>query len=494
MDWIRTSLVRAMLLLAACAPALLAGGAGSAQAKAPSGSVFLSASTYHVNENAGALTVTIERTDPAVGEQVRYGVKSLGALGDLDYKIVHKTLVNFAPGQSTTSFNVKIIDRGINGPAVKIGVYLFGAYAQPLGSPSKATVFIDRNDALEVRDPANPLEAPTVSPTGNPLSGVTFFSSPTVADAGVARVASKRAHPAWSGPLSILSHAPTVRRFFMWNEPRYPASLVSGYLEKSEAARPNTAVQLSTYSVVHGHCTGHWSDPPSTVKRFQEFISGVARGIGNFHVVMWLELDSTITAHCLSRHGVYVRMHDELAYAVQQLEKDPHVVVYLDGGAKDALSATEEAKLLRTADVAQAQGFFVNSTHFDWTTKEVAFAQSISRKLGGHTHFVVSTGANGRGPKLNPHPRTQGVEDLCNPPGRGLGPYTTQTGFYNDDGFIWIGTPGKSGGPCTPGAPPTAVFWPSYAVDLARRAVFTVTGPKEHLIRQGTFVNQYPHP
>ena len=482
------------MLLMTCALSLLAVGAGCAQAKNASGSVFLSASTYHVNEDAGYLTVTIERTDPTLGEQVRYGVKSLGALGDLDYGIVHKTLVTFAPGQSTSTFRVKIIDRGMNAPAVKIGIYLFGAFSQPLGSPSKAVVDIDRNDPLQVRDPANPLQAPAASPTGNPLAGVTFFSSPSAADAGVAQVASKRAHPAWDAPLSILAHAPTVRRFFMWNEPRYPASLISGYLEKSEAARPNTAVQLSTYSVVHGHCTGHWSDPPSTVKRYQEFINGVTRGIGNFPVVMWLELDSTITAPCLSHHGVYVRMHDELAYAVHKLETDPHVVVYLDGGAHDALTANEEAKLLRMAGVKQAQGFFVNSTHFDWTTREVAFAQSISDKLGGHVHFVVSTGANGRGPVLNPHPTTQGVEDLCNPPGRGLGPYTTQTGFLNDDGFIWIGTPGKSGGACTPGAPPTAVFWPSYAVALAQDAVFKVTGPKEHLIRQGTFVNQYPAP
>ena len=120
-------------------------------------------------------------------------------------------------------------------------------------------------------------------------------------------------------------------------------------------------------------------------------------------------------------------------------------------------------------------------------------ALSISRRLGGGVHFDVSTGGNGRGPKLNPHPTTQGVEDLCNPPGRGLGPYTTQTGFYHDDGFIWIGTPGKSDG-CIPGSPPTAVFWPTFAVSLARNAVFKVTGPKEHLVRQGTFVNQYPKP
>ena len=36
--------------------------------------------------------------------------------------------------------------------------------------------------------------------------------------------------------------------------------------------------------------------------------------------------------------------------------------------------------------IAQAQGFFLNSTHFDWTTSEVRYGQRISQLLGG-AHF-----------------------------------------------------------------------------------------------------------
>jgi endoglucanase len=68
-----------------------------------------------------------------------------------------------------------------------------------------------------------------------------------------------------------------------------------------------------------------------------------------------------------------------------------------------------------------------------------------------------------------------GNEVLCNPPGRGLGPLPTwHTGYPNVDAFAWIGNPGRSGGACVPGAPPTGVFWPEYALELARHADFRV--------------------
>ncbi|MHB1837935.1 MAG: glycoside hydrolase family 6 protein, partial [Solirubrobacteraceae bacterium] len=62
-----------------------------------------------------------------------------------------------------------------------------------------------------------------------------------------------------------------------------------------------------------------------------------------------------------------------------------------------------------------------------------------------------------------------GNEDLCNPPGRGLGPMdTTDTGFPLADAFMWTHPPGNSSG-CG-GGPPGGVFWPAYAIGLAERA------------------------
>ncbi len=81
----------------------------------------------------------------------------------------------------------------------------------------------------------------------------------------------------------------------------------------------------------------------------------------------------------------------------------------------------------------------------------------------------MNTAQNGRGPKLNPHPVRQGIEDLCNPPGRGLGPRdTTHSGFARADALLWTAVPGNSSG-CG-GGPPGGVFYPARAIGLAARA------------------------
>ncbi|MGO9960487.1 MAG: glycoside hydrolase family 6 protein [Solirubrobacteraceae bacterium] len=84
--------------------------------------------------------------------------------------------------------------------------------------------------------------------------------------------------------------------------------------------------------------------------------------------------------------------------------------------------------------------------------------------------MVVNTATNGRGPLLTPEPVTEGIEDLCNAPGRGMGPPpTTDTGFRDVDAFLWTGVPGNSSGSCG-GGPPSGWFWPARALALAARA------------------------
>ncbi len=124
--------------------------------------------------------------------------------------------------------------------------------------------------------------------------------------------------------------------------------------------------------------------------------------------------------------------------------------------------------------MAKIQGFFLNSTHFDWTKREIRYGQVVSRLTGGK-HFVVNTAENGRGP-LRPHDRVhRGNEVLCNPRGRGLGPLPTfHTGYRNVDAFAWIAHPGVSGGRCRRGAPGTGYFWPQLALELVRNADFRV--------------------
>jgi endoglucanase len=237
--------------------------------------------------------------------------------------------------------------------------------------------------------------------------------------------------------------------------------------------QPGTVPMLTTYRIVDGHC-GHWADPPADVLSYENFINGFAQGIGSYRAVLFLEQDSLITTGCLSRHGLAVRLA-ELNYAIDTLRADcPHLVIYLDAGAADAVPYRPMASLLKRAGIAKIQGFFLDATHFDWTSKEINYGEKISRLTGGK-HFVVSTGESGRGPLIPKDRVHHGNEVLCNPPGRGLGPTpTTATGYPNVDAFAWLDNPGGSSGACRPGAPPAGHYWPAYALMLVRNADFRV--------------------
>jgi hypothetical protein len=113
-------------------------------------------------------------------------------------------------------------------------------------------------------------------------------------------------------------------------------------------------------------------------------------------------------------------------------------------------------------------------------SKEIQFGNRVARLTHG-LHFVVDTRADGNGPLRSPHPVTQGVEQLCNPRGRGLGPKPGASngesyGMYSPylDGFVWVTTPGESAASSCPGRPqhyaPSGIFDEGIAIGYASRA------------------------
>jgi endoglucanase len=221
------------------------------------------------------------------------------------------------------------------------------------------------------------------------------------------------------------------------------------------------------------------SDSPAEVDAYKRWYQEFAQGIGNHPVVLFYEIDALITAPCLSHAGLKVRI-DELRSAIATLSTLPHAVVYVDAGAADAHDRGFMARMLRWVGVERIQGFFTNSTHQDWTKKEIKYARWLVRKLGGGPHYVVNTAANGRGP-LIPKSRVQhGNSFRCNARGRGLGPRPTSAvpaQYRHLDGLFWIGNPGRSAGRCANSAqaPPTGSFWLDYALELIRNADFRIT-------------------
>jgi endoglucanase len=466
------------------------GGVGGLLGDQDKGTITFSQPAYTANENAGEVWLTITRTSTAGVEIIWYGVHQHSAQSPWDFQAVDNTEATMVPGQASCQFPVAITDNGMNGPSVDAVAYLYGSNRAALpANPDNVTLTILRNDPLTPRDPTNPLGLGTAPANGDPLTGAPFYVQPAqTTGAGLAARSDLSVGDVGdAAALNFIAAQPSGYRFWMYNTPADPAPNVARYLENAEYAQPGTVVELSTYSLVHAPC-GSTANPAFT-QRYLDWVRGLAQGIGNFPVVMFFELDSLITTPCLTPAERHERLVDQLRPAIRILEAaDPHLVLYLDAGASDALYPITAARDLRAAGVGLAQGFFVNSTHFEWDTTEIQYGQTISRMLGGHVHFVLSSGVNGRGPLLNPHPRRQGVENLCNPPGRGLGTMSTQTGFTNLDGMLWFDPVGNSAGACRSGAPPTAVYWPAYAVMLYRNRNFGVTGPKLSLARNGTFV------
>ena len=186
--------------------------------------------------------------------------------------------------------------------------------------------------------------------------------------------------------------------------------------------------------------------------RFEAQINAMAEGTGNRPAVYLLELDAIGSSACIASHGLLPEWESLLRYEVTKMGSLPHTVVYLEGGYSDANSPRYAARVLNASGIRRIEGFFTNDTHLNWTIKEIHYGEAVSRLTHG-AHFVINTAQNGHGPMLNADPARAGIEDLCNPPGRGLGPTdTADTGFHGADAFLWTHVPGNSSG-CGGGPP-----------------------------------------
>jgi endoglucanase len=236
-----------------------------------------------------------------------------------------------------------------------------------------------------------------------------------------------------------------------------------------EASDPGTIPIISTYFLhpnLHGCPTT--AQINAYMPKFKKQIKAMAKATGRHPAVYLLELDAIGSSGCITRQGAMPAWEAALHFEASTMEAQPHTAVYVEGGYSDSTTPRYAARILNAMHVEGIQGFFTNDTHNQWTLNEVKYSNAISRKTHG-AHYIVNTSDNGRGPKLNPHPSKQGIEDLCNPPGRGIGiPDTTDTGFGAADAFLWTHSPGMSGGTCNGG--PSGGFWPAKAEGEASRA------------------------
>jgi endoglucanase len=453
--------------------ALLALALGASPAAA-AGTVKLASATFSAREGDRAATITVERSVASGHGEVRYAIWQHSAVENADYVRVSGRL-DFADGQATASFDVPIVDDDLVESAETATVGIYGAYPQRLDAPTRATLTIVDDDVLGVRDALNPLALDPPPPGANPLEGAVFYTNPAKNLAGTVIRQIRHRRPKAAALLSVIAEQPETKRFGGFND--QPGAAVAQYLQTARRDDPGAVPLIATYRLKHVACGGY-ADPPEEVDRYKRWYDSFAKGIGSHRVVLFYEIDALITTKCLSRVGLQRRI-DEVRTAIGSLAPLPHAVVYVDAGAGDAHNVGYVARLLRRVGVERIQGFFTNSTHQDWTSKEIRYGRKLVRRLGGRPHYVINTAANGRGP-LIPKSRVRfGNSFRCNAPGRGLGPKPTSVvphRYRNLDGFFWIGNPGRSAGACskTPNPPPAGHFWVDYALELIRNADYRI--------------------
>lgn len=349
------------------------------------------------------------------------------------------------------------------------------------------------------RDPANPLDLP-VPPGPNPLTGARFFVPGPAKGAAAAAIASMlRINPrslpdseSWAtfrrrvqhrlrnpglryrvNMLSKIAAQPEVQRISAYSRGGGTDAVflqTQKIICKNSRSDPGAIPIINTY-FLHPGVKSHCARPaqvraaaPVFTRRVNEFVAAVSRR----PVVLLLETDALGSSSCYARRGSLGEYLALLDYEVQTVATLPHAVVYVEAGYSDSNSVAYTARALNAASIGRIRGFYTNDTHLNWTLNEVRWATKVSALTGG-AHFVVNTAQNGRGPLLNKRPRIQGIQNLCNPPGRGLGPRpTTNTGFALADAWLWTSPPGNSSG-CG-GGPKGGVFWAARAVGLAARA------------------------
>jgi endoglucanase len=202
---------------------------------------------------------------------------------------------------------------------------------------------------------------------------------------------------------------------------------------------------------------------------YSDWVDAVADGLGGIPSTLMLEPDAVPheLSGCVegsSRDERYVLLAD----AVQRLTA-AGADVYLDAGNPGFITDLDElADALRRSGVEEAAGFSLNVANFFTTEENIEFGSALSKRLDG-ARFVIDTSRDGLGPY--PAPEVDGAPRFCNPPGRALGaPPTTETDNELVDAYLWVKRPGESDGACRPGEPQAGVWYPEYALGLAKRS------------------------
>lgn len=394
---------------------------------------------------ASAISPSVRPLSPANNSQVSGQVKlssRVDGLGSQEYEMFwavgngqwNRMTTNLESGISTDTIDTSKWSWAQNNTYVIRFIALVKSSGQPI--ESSVTITKSSSTSIETRRAALP------EIVNKPL-----FTDPET-------IAGEKSKQSTNLALNYIASQPTARWFGGWNED--VAADVSEYVSRAEAA--NAVPVLVLYNIPKRDCGSYSAGGVSSYQAYSKWVQQVAAGIGNRAAIIIIEPDALADASCLNKQEKSQRSK-AIAESVVVLSNS-QTKTYIDAGNPKWHTASEMAKRLKEAGVANATGFSLNVSNFQTTKSNESYGTKIA-KLIGNKHFVIDTSRNGKGPAAN--------SAWCNPLGRGLGQEPTlSTGTPLADAYLWIKAPGESDGACGRGAPIAGEWWQGYAEGLYR--------------------------
>jgi endoglucanase len=206
-----------------------------------------------------------------------------------------------------------------------------------------------------------------------------------------------------------------------------------------QANARDTVPVLVSYNIPYRDCGQYSQGGALSAADYAAWIDGFAKGIGPGRAVVILEPDSLGlipgTSNCTvdGPENTPADRFGELNGAVDRLEKQPNVLVYLDATHNDWQNVGDASSRLVTAGIQRAQGFYLNVSNFQYSANLSFYGTWISDCIAYAT--AVNPGDFGGCPNQywNGGPATSWA-------GTGMSPYqvwSNQAYSGNADDLTW---------------------------------------------------------
>lgn len=153
-----------------------------------------------------------------------------------------------------------------------------------------------------------------------------------------------------------------------------------------DARLHHTIPILIAYNIPGRDCSQYSAGGAPSDQDYQHWIDALGRALGDAKAVIILEPDAlaNLPSDCGAAYQAAnplitdAAREADVAYGVSVLERDPNASVYIDGGHSAWQSVGTIAQTLIAAGVAQAQGFFLNVSNYQYSANNVFYGTWVS--------------------------------------------------------------------------------------------------------------------